>query len=249
MFRIAICDDELKEAGKIQKIVGNFMKTSAMIHTIEVFTSAEELIGSKEIFDLVFLDISMNGMNGLEAGMKLYQRNLKIRLIYVTSYHQFLHEAVNHTHAFAYLTKPIKEEELSKQVSEAVKMIGMEKENGAEIELRNVMEAGEEKREYLAVKIPVSDILYFEYIKSNRRIRIKTINKIYEYAGTMVEAEKKMQLYEFGSCYRGLLVNLRHVMKAKGDTVYLNTGETLPLSQKRAVMFKSQLSDFVHRSI
>lgn len=249
MFRIAICDDEIKEAGKIQNIVKNFMKTYAMIHTIQVFTSGEALMESKEIFDLVFLDISMDGMNGLEAGMKLYQRNLKIRLIYVTSYHQFLQEAVNHTHAFAYLTKPIKEEELSKQISEAVKMIGTDKENEAEIELKNVMEVGEEKREYLAVKIPVSGILYFEYVKSNRKIRVKMKHNIYEYAGTMVEAEQKMQMYDFSSCYRGLLVNLRHVMKAKGATVYLNTGETLPLSQKRAVMFKNQLSDFVHRSI
>lgn len=249
MFKIAICDDEIKEVKRIQSIVENFMETYAITHNINAFTSGKELVESKETYELVFLDISMSEMDGLEVGVRLYQKNFKTRIIYITSFNEFLNEAVNHTHAFAYLSKPIKEETLIKQIEELVKMIGMEKENEVEIELKNVIEVGGEGKEYLAIKIPVSSILYYEYVKSNRKIRVKTKNQIYEYAGTMVEVERKMEIYEFGLCFRGLLVNLQHVVKAKGNTVYLNTGEKLPLSQKRVTEFKEQLSEFVHRSI
>ena len=74
-------------------------------------------------------------------------------------------------------------------------------------------------------------------------------NKVYEYSGTMTEVEQKMEMYGFATCYRGILVNFEHVIKAKGDTVYLSTGEKLPLSQKRVVEFKNQLNDYVHGSI
>lgn len=249
MLNISICDDEIYEIKKIHKMVDNFMISNMIKYHITIFTSGEDLMKSKEMFDLVFLDISMGEMDGLQAGMKLYQKNLKIRIIYVTNFNQFLNEAINFAHAFAYLSKPIEEEQVSKQLSELVKIIGIDKKSEAEIEFRKVIEIGGEGKEHIFIKVPVSSIVYYEYVKSNRKVKVYMENKIYEFVGTMTEIEQKMKIYEFGVCCRGFLVNLSHVKKAKGKKVYLNTGSELPLSQKRAITFKNQLSDFVHRSI
>lgn len=249
MFRISICDDEIHEIRKIQNIVKNFMIRNTIKYSITVFISGEDLIKSKEVFDVVFLDISMGEMDGLEVGIKLYQKNLNIRIIYVTSFNEFLNEAVNYAHAFAYLSKPIEEEQMFKQISELVKIIGIDKDDKVEMEFRNVIEVGGDEKEHLFVKVPISSIIYYEYVKSTRKIRVKMKNKIYEFTGTMIEIEQKMKMYEFGVCCRGFLVNLQHVIKVKGTKVYLISGEELPLSQKRAAKFKEQLGNFVHRSI
>lgn len=246
MFNIAICDDEIKEAEAIEIMLEEFMKKNTVIYKISIFNSGEELIASLEKFDFVILDILMRGMNGIETGMKLYQRNRQIKLIYITNYNEYCNEAVNNVHAFAYLLKPIRKEQLIKQIKELIKLIGIDKGKNSEIELSNVTEVkGEERKACLKVKIPVADILYFEYVKASRKIKIITKKKTYEYIGTMADMEQKMDVYGFGICYRGILVNFSHVIKAKGNKVFLNNGEMLPLSQKRVGEFKEQLSHYV----
>lgn len=250
MFKVAICDDELNETAVIKELVEEFMKDHGILYSIQIFLSGEELIISSVSFDFVFLDISMGGMNGIEAGMKLYQRNRKVRIIYITGYNEYCNDAVNRAHAFAYLPKPVEKEQLIDHISELVQVIGLDRGNDIEIVLSNVTEISESGgKEYPAIKVTVSKILYFEYIKAARKIRVKTIKKAYEYIGTIADVEQRMEIYGFGTCYRGVIVNFEHVAKVKGDIVYLYTGERLPLSQKRVIAFKEQLNDYVHRSI
>ncbi|MDR2021720.1 MAG: LytTR family DNA-binding domain-containing protein [Hungatella sp.] len=250
MFKVAICDDEQNEAAVIKQLVEEFMKDHGILYSIQMFHSGEDLTASSVSFDFVFLDISMGGMNGIEAGMKLYQRNRKVRIIYITGFNGYCSDAINRAHAFAYLSKPVKKEQLLDHISELVQVIGLDRGNDIEIILSNVTEISESgEKEYPAIKVSVSKILYFEYVKTARKIRVKTIKKTYEYLGTMTDVEQRMEIYGFGTCYRGVIVNFEHVAKVKGDMVYLNTGERLPLSQKRVIAFKEQLNNYVHRSI
>lgn len=250
MLEIAICDDEIEEAIELKEMVEKFMQENSILYHIYIFTSGEALLNKDECFDIVLLDIAMKEMDGIETGMKMYQKNLKVRIIYITRFYEYCNDAINHAHAFAYLTKPIDKEKLFTQISELVKVFDMNKEQRLELELTNITEVNEENgREYLLLKVFVSDILYYEYVKAGRKIRVKMKDKIYEYTGSMAEVERKMKLYGFGACYRGILVNFEHVIKAKGNTVYLNTGETLPLSPKRGIIFKEQLNEYVHRSV
>ncbi len=250
MFRVAICDDEWNEAAAIKELVEEFMNNHGILYSIQMFPSGEELIASSISFDFVFLDISMGGMNGIEAGMKLYQRNRKVRIIYITGYDGYCNDAINRAHAFAYLPKPVEKKQLTDHVSELVQVIGLDRGNDIEIVLTNVTEISDSgKKEYPAIKVTVSKILYFEYVKTARKIRVKTLKKTYEYIGTIADVEQRMELYGFGTCYRGVIVNFEHVAKVKGDMVYLNTGERLPLSQKRVIAFKEHLNNYVHRSI
>ncbi len=250
MFKVAICDDELNETAVIRQVVEEFMNSYGILYSIQLFLSGEDLIGSSVSFDFVFLDISMGGMNGIEAGMKLYQRNRKVKIIYITGYNAYCNDAINYAHAFAYLTKPVEKKLLIDHISELIQVIGLDRGNDFEIVLSNVTEINESgEKEYPVIKVSVSKILYYEYVKAARKIRVKTMEKTYEYIGTIANVEQKMEIHGFSTCYRGVIVNLEHVAKVKGDMVYLNTGERLPLSQKRVIAFKEQLNDYVHRSI
>lgn len=250
MFKVAICDDELNEAAVIKQLVEEFMNSYGILYNIQIFLSGEDLIASSISFDFVFLDISMGGMNGIEAGMKLYQRNRKVRIIYITGYNGYCSDAINRAHAFAYLPKPVEKQQLIDHISELVQIIGLDQGNEIEIVLSNVTEISESGGNvYPAIKVTVSNILYFEYVKAARKIRVKTMEKTYEYIGTITDAEQRMEIYGFGTCCRGVIVNFEHVARVKGDMVYLNTGERLPLSQKRVIAFKKQLNNYVHRSI
>ncbi|WP_313577648.1 LytR/AlgR family response regulator transcription factor [Lacrimispora sp.] len=143
MFKVAICDDESNEAAVIKQHVEEFMNSYGILYDIQIFLSGEDLIASSVSFDFVFLDISMGGMNGIEAGMKLYQRNRKVRIIYITGYYGYCSDAINRAHAFAYLPKPVEKQQLIDHISELVQIIGLDQGNEIEIVLSNVTEISE----------------------------------------------------------------------------------------------------------
>lgn len=250
MFKIAICDDEEIEVQRIRHLISAYMKEHHLVYRIDTFDDGVGLLESDTRFDVIFLDISMKNSNGIETGQQLYRRNRQMKIVYITSFQEYCNEAMNHVHAFAYLNKPIDVEELHHQLEELVRDAGEEKRNSIEIELANVYElTDKEPRQYPNLSIPVKEILYFEYIKSERRILVKMKNRTLIYTATMTEIEEKMAPYGFGICYRGFMVNYGYVVKAKGDSLYLTNGEQIPLARKRAVPFKQELNDYIHRSI
>ena len=97
-----------------------------------------------------------------------------------------------------------------------------------------------------SLALPINSILYFEYVKSGKKIRIVMENAVYEYPDTMHSLEIRMSSYGFETSCRGILVSLRNVAKIKGYEVMLKNGLTVPLSQKRVAQFKKRLNEYIH---
>ena len=71
MFRIAICDDNGAVCSAIENIIDDFFKTETMHYEIDSFQSGEELLkelDDHEKFDLIYLDIELARLNGVEVG-------------------------------------------------------------------------------------------------------------------------------------------------------------------------------------
>lgn len=251
MLYIAVCIDEIEQSDKTKTIVEEILKEYAISYKMQNYRSSEELLDSLELFDIVLLDTFMERMNGIETGIRLYQKNRKIKIIYITNYEEFCKDAINHVHAFAYILKPVEKKKLEEQVKELIKVIGIEKGGEIEIELLDVTEINNKVRpKYPVLRISVSDILYFEYVKNRRKIKVKTKkNKEYEYNGIIGKTEEKMEPYEFVTCYRGIIVNCANVVKVKEGTIFLCNGEELPLAQKRMVEFKEKFNNYSYRYV
>lgn len=72
MLQIAICDDEIRDLQHMQKLVGGVMEYYSMRYNIQTFEKGEELLDSEVSFDLVFMDIKLDGEDGIEIGKKIY---------------------------------------------------------------------------------------------------------------------------------------------------------------------------------
>lgn len=101
-------------------------------------------------------------------------------------------------------------------------------------------------KELPAVTLRLNDIIYFEYIKSMRKVSIILEERTYKCSCVMEKLAEELESYGFSTNYRGQLVNLRYISKIKGYDIYLYGGKKLPLSQKRAVEFKKIMNDFLH---
>lgn len=247
MFTIAICDNDNKDSIKIETIVKSYLDTKLIPYQMYKFKSGEELLEFHDKFDLIFLDIAMDGINGIQAGQKMHEINRNVKIIYTTSYQQYFIQAVNNVHAFAYLEKPILKDKAEQQLDEVILYIQEENEKMDIVKFEIIEITGEGELENKIKNFEVKDILYFEYF--NRKIKIKLENEEYFFIDSMKDLAKKMQEHNFEICHQCFLVNLRHIKKIKGYEVFLDNNEKLPVSQKKSSDFRKKLNKFIQSSI
>ncbi len=247
MLKIAICDNDRKDSLKIETIVKDYLYIKSIPYRINIFWSGEELLGYHAKFDLIFLDIAMDGINGIQAGKKIRQKNRNVKIVYTTNYQQYCIQAMNNVHAFAYLEKPVSKEKAERQLDEIIRYIQEEKEKTEIVKFEIIEITKEGKLEYKIKNFEVKDIFYFEYF--NRKIKIKLENEEYFFIDRMKDLAERIREYNFEACHQCFLVNLRHIKKIKGYEVYLNNNERLPVSQKRSADFRKKLNKFLQSCI
>lgn len=242
MISIAICDDE---AGVkyIENIVTYYLDVQKILHKIFLFSSGEEILNSNQGFDLIFLVVS--GMHDILNGKAICKSNKNVKIICITSSPQYLEQAINEMHAFAYLEKPIIKEKIIAQLNDVLHIIHDENEEGGIVKFK-VMELTKDHRiESKIMDFDVQEIYYFEY--TNRKVCMKLRGKSYFFNDTMHNLQNRMQAYDFYICHQSYLVNMKYVKDIKGYDICLSNNEKIPLAQKRSVDFRKKLSSFVNK--
>lgn len=243
---IAVCDDDNNDLNSIITIIKDIVNASGKKINIKSFTSAKELLEDVEHIDIAVLDISMDELNGIELGRKLKIRFPELKLVYITSYKEYCMQAINKVHAYSFLAKPIDEEEMQVQMEELINEFEKLQDFKTKIFYNVVDSSGKESNH---IELKLRDIIYFEYVKSKRRISIILENEIYEYSYVMEKLIEELKGENFEVSCRGTLVNLCHTVKIKGYDVYMDNGKILALSQKRVSRFKEAMNDFIHKNV
>lgn len=109
MINIAICDDEKYILDKIKKLVFDFFHRKNVEITVSQFGSGEELLRHNKNIDILFLDIQMDGIDGMETARKMRSQNYKGYLIFITVLKEMVFQSFE-VQAYDYLVKPIEEE-------------------------------------------------------------------------------------------------------------------------------------------
>ncbi len=247
MINIAICDDEKKDIVHLKSILQEVMDKYSVNYSIQEYESGESLLQSASLFHLIFLDIVMNKEDGIEIGKHIHRKNRSTKIIFQTNFGNYCRDAMNRTHAFAFLEKPLKAPAVEEQIKEF-----FEDSEGMQdllMDFHNVRYSLEGKEVVKSIlSIPVKEIVYFEYIKMQKEIKIVTRSTEYIYTEAMNSLEEKMRPLGFEMCCRGILVNLERVMRIKMYDILLDTGGKVPLSQRRVKEFRERMNEFLHDS-
>lgn len=225
MINIAICDDKVEFSNKLEEILIDIIKGENIQAEIDVFQSGDELLyklqKNKSCYDIIFLDIEMKGLNGLETAKEIRKEDEITTLIYVTSYKSYAIEAYE-VQPFRFLVKPIQREILY----------------DCFIKVYSKIIAGnfyfQYKYEKVYYKVLVSDILYFESEKRIIWIHLKdgTTRKFYDKLNN-IEKQMKKEKVDFYRLHKSLLVNSRYITKKAYDYVELMNGRQLDISEER----------------
>ena len=222
MIRIAIVDDEKVIREQIKKLIEK-KQTDCEIDT---YGTGEDLLKADSVYDIIFLDIQMDGMNGIDTARALRQKADNTVLIFITSVKEYVFDAFD-VATFHYLIKPIEENKFWEVCDRAVLEVTKKKQNpSGQIFIKTRSQS---------ITLEQSDVLYIE--SRAKKVEIHTKTNIVEAYAAISELEKQL-VGSFYRCHRGYLVNMAFIAGYENDSITLNNGETIILS-------KDKYSEFV----
>ena len=203
-LRVLVVDDEPAARAELQHLLGR-MTGVGVPDLTETATEAIAAIGTRE-YDVVFLDIRMPGMSGLEALPLLHERAPDLAVVFVTAFDEHALQAFELA-AADYLLKPV-----------------------SELRLRRSLDRVAERRRRSAPANPATDRIAVDgttgtlllRLADVRQLRVsghdvfaKTFDAEHRARATLAELEVRLGPHGFLRVHRSFLVNLEHVAEVE----------------------------------
>lgn len=194
---------------------------------------AMEIMNRKKI-DLVFLDIQMPDLNGLE-----FSRTIKdeTRIIFITAYEKYALSGYK-VEALDYLVKPVNYEEFLTAANKAKKWFELTSQKDKE---PATIDSIYVKSEYRIIQVNLNDIIYIEGLKDYVKIYLSSQTKPIISLMSMKSLEEQLPANSFMRVHRSFIVNLNKIKTIERDRIIF--GDVyIPVSDKYKSNFQEYLS-------
>ncbi|WP_458459387.1 LytR/AlgR family response regulator transcription factor [Pseudobutyrivibrio sp.] len=221
-MRVAVIDDENIFRMQLKMMVEKLAKIKAVHILVDEFSGGQEFIDalSEKRYDIVFMDIYMPDMDGIETAKTLRRRTERTFLIFLTASDGHYPDAFS-LHAFDYVTKPFTMERIDQVLTEILEHTPLDT---AFIKISN---AGKDERVKLKNIVSVTtDGHYLEIKKDDgviKRARL-TSGEFLEMTGS----DKRFVIIN-----RGIIVNMDYLNLIEGTEAYMSDGSTYPVSTRK----------------
>lgn len=214
-LRFAVCDDDQDYARYIESLAAHWARAAGTALEVERFPSAQAFLfryEERRDFDVLLLDIEMDGMDGVALAKAVRRDNDDIQIVFVTGYADYIAQGYE-VSALHYLTKPVDPDKLSQVLTRAV---GRLRRNEPTLTLELPGEV---------VRVPLSKIRYVDVLHNYVTVHA---DRDYNLKRPLGELEQELggQFYRIG---RSCVVNLNFVSRVTRTSVELSGGGSLPL--------------------
>lgn len=234
MITIGVCDDELLEAFHISARIQTLMEEMQITCSVERFCSGQELLSSLERFDIIFLDILMKGMDGMETARRCRELGFEKTLIFLTSSRRYVFDAYD-VEAFHYLVKPVEDGKLRHVLKRAVEK---ERQHSSDY----IVVSRERQRR----KLFLDSIRYFEI--RGRKIDVHEEKGIFTYYEQIGILEKQLMGKGFFRCHKSYLLNLKHVEAYNRQEAFLDNGDRILIAKRRYEAFCQEILAYMRKN-
>lgn len=221
MLRIAVCDDNVVLCSQLENSISEILRNCNIDFNIVIFYTGEKFYETvqKDYFDVVFLDIELNTVNGIDIADAIRNEcgNNTIQIIYISAKQKYVMQLFR-TRPIDFLLKPFSYDDVSRVIQECIKIIDFE---------NKVFEFQKGKIIY---RIPYKDILYFE--SDNRIVNIVTFKETHKFYGTLASV-KNSSKYDFVFIHKSFLINYQYIKKIEYEQITMANDKVLPISQSR----------------
>ncbi len=223
MIRIAICDDSKFDLEVMKSVLQDYYMGKNCFCEINTFTSGEELVKTYETygnqFHLLFLDIYMKGMNGIETATLIRQYDKKLKIVFCTVSMEHAIDSYG-VYAYGYLVKPLDIDRIKVLLDQFTKEV-LEQDIGY---LRI-------KSEYADYLVALREIVYIE--SKDKILMIHKLNKeIIKTYGKLSNLEQQLSDQHFIRCHQSYIVNMEHIRSVEKGAFLTIIEEIVPIRVK-----------------
>lgn len=229
LITVAIVEDEAAAAKQLTDYLRNFEKEYGEVFQITHYENAGSFLEPYRQVEIVFMDIQMPGINGMEGARMLREIDPETKLIFVTNMAQYAVQGYE-VDALDFVVKPVSYKDFCFKLKRAVSAVKNSRQNVIDIRIPNGME-----------RISVSDLLYVEVEQHTVSYHLR--DSVYKVRGTMKMVEENLKQWHFLRCNSCYLINPRHIEWVHGYEVKLGE-DILQISHPRKKKFMEELADY-----
>lgn len=208
MLLIAIVDDDEREMQELKSCVEQYFATKEEVCIIHLFPDGVEFVRSREKYHIVFFDIRMKEMDGLDAARFLRIINKEVQIIFVTHMAQMAIRGYE-VDATDFVIKPVDQFSINRVLDKASKRIDASADTSFALKTPDGIVSIASKN-ILFVEVFDHDLIYHTELED---IKVR---------GKLGEVCKKLEACQFIQCNRSYLVNMRHIKSIHNDYVLVS---------------------------
>lgn len=236
MIQVAIVEDEAAQADALEAMLRSYGKEHDMLISISKFSNAVSFLDSNDtLYDIIFMDIIMPMLSGMDAARIIRERNSEVMLVFITNMQQYAIHGYE-VNAFDYILKPLHAAEFKLKFTRML----------SRLEPKRSTRDFVIKADNTYIRLKPSNILYIEV--QTHHCMYHTKSGVYRQYQTLKTVEQKLAGLPFARCNNYMLVNLAYVKGISGMEVYLE-GETLHMSNPRKSAFTQEFLSYAQENL
>lgn len=228
---IGICDDEIKSIEATMKCCKKIKEELFQEFEYQIFNSGEELLQYEDNIDILFLDIEMSGINGIDTMKMLEERDNIKNILFVSSHSDYVFDTFS-MKTRGFICKPIDYDRFAREVKKI-----MDKQYNSEVVEISVMG----KQIYIYVK----KIVYL--LSEGKYVHMVTEKEDYLICGSLRAWEEKLAKYNFVRIHKSYLVNLKFVSNFKKNVMLTFKNEQLSVGRKYKESSRSAYKQYLFK--
>ena len=219
MFRLALCENESIFYEAQEKVCRAILEKMHVEYQISVFTNSIDFIAAfitqNQRFDMILLDIVMDGVDGMELARLIRQSDQDVAIVFITSHNNFALQGYD-VKALHYLMKPVDSQMLEKLINS----VYTEKFFNSVLTIKS----GEQH-----IRIPIKEIVCMEI--TGRRVEVSLMDGIVYYSGKLTDILNDLPKGIFIRCHQAFAVNIKNIRELSRRNATAVNGKQIPVSR------------------
>lgn len=229
-MNIFICDDQPEFTAEFERQLNEYFTSRNLLYRLFSYTKGTDVLNAEVYPHIIFLDIKMAGLSGMETARQIRKNNTHSKIIFLTAYKQYVFQSFD-VDASHYLIKPIAPQKLHAVLDHVIMQL-----NPPAMQFLTV-QSGQD-----IIRLPYFDILFMEV--QNRKITVHTQTENIVFYGKLESLEKGLPT-QFFRCHRSFIANMDFIMRFNKSDLFFTNGEIIPISKRKYEKFTMAFMEYI----